>query len=226
MVTKELKSKAVKLRNAGHSYKYIHNELKISMSTLSSWFSGQPYKPNKYTLEKIRNGPIISAQKRINERIARTQVAWDKGAQQLGEITPRDLLMLGIGLYMGEGSKTNGIVRFSNADPLMVKLFISWMKNHFSLTDKHFALRVHSYPDVDTNKIEKYWLGVTKLPRECIRRTYIDTRSKIQAKSGKLPYGTAHVSVNAVGNSEFGVKLFRLIQGYTMAVTKKFAGIV
>ena len=226
MVPKATKEKALALRDAGHSYKFIEAKLGIRRSTLSGWFSGRPYNPNHYTLEKIRNGPKLSAQIRIRGRIERTQMAWSKAKEQLGELTPRDLFMLGVGLYMGEGSKTDGIIRFSNSDPSMVKIFIFWMKSHFGLSDLNFALRVHSYPDVDTIKIERYWLKITGLPKSCLRRTFIDTRKKISAKSGKLPYGTAHITICAAGNTEFGVHLSRLIHGYTIAVFEKYAGIV
>jgi hypothetical protein len=226
MVPKKIKQNAIKLRDAGHSYKYIEKSLGIPRSTLSGWFAGRPFNPNHYTLEKIRNGPKISAQKRIHERILRTQAVWDNAAANLGNLTDRDLLLLGIGLYMGEGSKTGSIVRFSNSDPLLIKVFLSWMKNHFGVANTNFALRVHSYLDVDITKVENYWLKTTGLPNSCLRPTFIEGRAKLSAKSGKLPYGTAHVTVLAAGNYKFGVQLFRSIQGYILTVTKKYAGFV
>lgn len=218
MVSKELKQKAFELRDAGHSYKFIGQGLGIRTSTLSGWFKARPFNPNQYTLDKIRNGPKISAQKRIEGRIQRTQQAWDKAKQDLGTLSSRDLLMLGIGLYMGEGSKTADILRFSNSDPLMIKTFLSWMRRVFNLKNENFALRVHSYPDINTEEVENYWLKIANLPKSCLRQTIIDTRIKIKEKSGKLPYGTVHITVCAAGNSDYGVNLFRLIQGYMKAV--------
>lgn len=221
MVSKELKQKAFNLRDAGHSYKFIEKELGIRRGTLSGWFQGRPFNPNQYTLDKIRNGPKVSAERRIQARIERTQKVWKKAKLELGDLSPRDLLMLGIGLYMGEGSKTGNIIRFANSDPAMVKIFIAWSKRIFHLTDNNFTLRVHSYPDINIREIEKYWLSVTHLPKSCLRRAMIDTRSKVKEKSGKLPYGTLHITVLAAGNSSHGVELFRLIQGYMKTIFEK-----
>ena len=212
MVSKELKQNAIALRDEGHSYKFIERKLGINRSTLSGWFKGRPFNPNQYTLDKIRNGPKVSAQKRIQHRIQNTQHAWDKAKQQVGTLTTRDLFMLGIGLYMGEGSKSVEIVRFSNADPNMIRTFITWMKNVFHLSNENFSLRIHSYPDINLNKVEQYWLSVTKLPQTALRRTIIDTRTtKVKEKIGKLPYGTAHITALAAGNSNYGVELFRVM---------------
>ncbi len=226
MVSKELKAEAFHLRKIGHSYKYIEAQLGISKSTLSGWFSGKEFTPNQFTLDKIANGPKISAQLRIKARVQRTLKIWQTAEQQLGTLTSRDLLILGIGLYMGEGSKTNSIVRFSNSDPLMIKLFIKWSTESFGVSSQNFALRIHTYPDANIGTVEKYWLKTTGLPKSSLRRTFIDKRTNKVQKSGKLPYGTAHLTIFAAGNTKHGVELFRLIEGYIRAVKQKYAGIV
>lgn len=218
MVSKELKQKATGLRDAGHSYKFIEKELGVGRSTLSGWFRGRLFNPNQYTLDKIRNGPKISAQKRIEERLRSTEEIWENARINLGTVSKRDLLMLGLGLYLGEGSKANRTLKIVNSDPLIIKIALRWFKELFALQEKNFSLRIHSYPDIDIRKVENYWLAVTNLPTYCLRRTLIDTRKKIAEKRGKLPFGTAHLTILAAGNRKNGVDLHRLIQGYMKAV--------
>ena len=89
MVSKKLKAKAFYLRKIGYSYKYIESQLGISKSTLSGWFSGKEFTPNQFTLDKIANGPKISAQLSIKARVQRTVKIWQTAEQQLGTRTPR-----------------------------------------------------------------------------------------------------------------------------------------
>ncbi|HYF04619.1 MAG TPA: hypothetical protein VEA59_00440 [Patescibacteria group bacterium] len=220
MVPKELKQKAYDLRDAGHSYKFIEKELGINRSTLSGWFARRPFNPNHYTLEKIRNGPKISAQKRIKQRLEHTALLLEKARNELGDVSNRDLFMLGLGLYLGEGAKSYDHIKISNADPLIIKLAIKWFRSIFSLIDNNFSLRIHSYPDLDIKQVEQFWLSATNLPVRCLRRTIIDDRQKVLGKRGKLPYGTAHLTVLAAGNPDHGVTLARLIRGYMKAVTE------
>ena len=220
MVPKELKQKAISLRDEGHSYKFIEKKLGIRRGTLSGWFKGRPFNPNQYTLDKIRNGPKVSAMKRIAARIASTERIWQKARIELGELSARDLFLLGLGLYLGEGAKQHDHIKIFNADPLIINLAIKWFRQTFSLTEKNFSLRIHSYPDIDIGVVEKFWLTTTKLPETCLRRTIIDKRQKVSGKRGKLPYGTAHLTVLAAGNRDNGVNLSRLIHGYMKAVSE------
>ncbi len=217
MISKRLKAQATALRDLGHSYKYIEKELGINRSTLSGWFKWRPFSPNQHTLDKIKNGPKVSAAKRTRERLERTSSARQDAKILLGTLSPRDILLLGIGLYMGEGSKSGDIVRFSNSDPRMVRLFIYWSKQALQVTNVHLRLRVHSYPDLNTAEIEKYWLQQTGLPKSCLTKTLIDTRQKTKEKSGKLPFGTVHITICAAGDSRYGVHLFRFIEGLMLA---------
>ena len=52
------------------------------------------------------------------------QKAKEEARKEIGEITKRDLFMLGIGIYIGEGAKTFDIVRVINADPKIIKFTV------------------------------------------------------------------------------------------------------
>lgn len=133
-------------------------------------------------------------------------------------LTDRDLFMLGLGLYIGEGSKTQYHVRLVNSDPKVVRLFIKWLYA-LGLSSKHITLRVHLYPESDVKAAEKYWLGETHLPHSCLQKASIDMRaSKDRKRSGTHQFGTAHVTVRANGKKEFGVALSRDISAYMAEV--------
>lgn len=219
MDRKELKEKAIELRNKGYSYTGISQKIPVAKSTLSDWLSGLDYIPNKETLDKIGKARIASSafKKQAKEEAissAKTQAEIDVGA-----ITKRDLFMLGTGLYLGEGTKTHNNVRVINANPKIIVLAIRWFREICGLKMDNFRIRLHVYPDSNVEECERYWSVETKLPKSGFYKAHIDTRKdKKNFKKRKLLFGTAHLSVKSNGKKEFGVVLSRIINAWTEKV--------
>ena len=209
------KEKAILLRKKGYSYNMIKERLGISKSTLSCWFKEMPFTPNAIAIKRIKEGPFISGARRHNERVQNIIRAKELAREELGEISKRDLWMIGIGLYIGEGAKTYEITRIINSDPKVIKLAIKWFKDVCNLKNANILCRIHLYPDNNIKECLDYWARETKLPIRNFQKTQIDYRNN---KSGKkkrmLPYGTAHVTIRSNGNSDFGVNLHRRITGW------------
>jgi hypothetical protein len=76
-------------------------------------------------------------------------------------------------------------------------------------------LLLRLYPDNDIDECKQYWQNITDLPLENFRWVSIDSRSnKSRSAKGKLPHGTAHVTVRANGDPDKGVKLYRKLNGW------------
>jgi hypothetical protein len=45
-------------------------------------------------------------------------------------------------LYAGEGSKTDGDVRFANTDPAMMRFFCAWLRHFFVIDEARLRVRV------------------------------------------------------------------------------------
>lgn len=222
-----LRDKAVRLRKRGWSYNIISRRLGVSRSTLSGWLKHAPYSPNQAVLKRIRTGPRISGERRRAKRIAETREAKNLACDEIGQVSKRDLLMLGIGLYIGEGVKQNEQVRFANSDPAVIKTIMRWFRSICGVPNEHFRITVHSYPDIPMKKVLSYWSVVTELPQSQFLRTQVDHRASKRINKGKLPYGTLHITVNACGNKELGVMLHRRIMGWIETVyNKTIAGVV
>lgn len=129
--------------------------------------------------------------------------------------------MLGLGVYIGEGSKSHGITKVVNSNPRIIKLCLKWLKEVFDLTDKNFRVRIHLYPDNNLNETLQFWSRELKIPLGQFQKTQIDTRTgKKMFKRGKLPYGTAHVTVRSLGRPEHGVFLQRRINAWIERVMR------
>lgn len=213
------KKQATVLRVSGYSYSYISEELGISKSTLSSWFKDFPYKPNEETLKKARQGQIKYGQIKKQERINETKELLERGKNEVGDISDRDLFMVGLGLWLGEGSKTNEQIRLANSDPNIIKLWIKWLYVVCKLSPNNITVRMHLYKDSDENLCFLFWQRITQLNKDSFRKTQFDSRhNKRPEKKDMLAYGTLHVSVISANNPDLGVKLHRRLKGWVSAI--------
>jgi len=76
----------------------ISYKLGLAKSTLSCWLKEIPYKPNEKVLKRIQLAPAKSAEIIHNRKVANISKIKNLAKKELGEITKRDLWLLGIGL--------------------------------------------------------------------------------------------------------------------------------
>ncbi len=215
------KQKAIKLREAGMSYSLIAKELSLSKSTLSNWLKDVPYTPNEEVLIRTSNGRGAYGIRRRELRLRETIELKQIGAEEIGAITKRDLWMLGLGLWIGEGSKTMEQIRLVNSDAKVIQLFMRWLREICELQNNNITIAMHLYPDSNETLSRAYWMDVTKLPFEQFRKTQIDKRlDKKQSKIGKIPHGTLHITVASGKNPDKGVRLYRRMMGWVSAIMK------
>ena len=218
-----LKQNAIKLRKAGYSYNMISKKLNVAKSTLSNWLTNIPFIPNKEVLQRVGEAKLKSAlykQKIKFENITRMK---NEAAKEIGGISLRDLFMLGIGLYLGEGSKSHEEVRIVNADPTIIKLSMKWLTKFGGVRKEHLRVAIHGYPDHDIDELVNFWSKELHMPVKQFIKTQIDTRlNKSTLKRRKLPYGTAHVYVRGGGTLLWGVRnLHRKIMGWIETTIKQ-----
>jgi|SRR3989344_4425076 len=211
----KLREDAERLRDQGYSYNMITEALGISKSTMSYWFKDRHFTPNHQVLERIKYGPIKSGAQRHNLKVREIKRLKKVGIEEIGKLSKRDLWMLGLGLYIGEGSKTTENIRIINSDPAVIKAAIKWLKDVCVLSEKNITIRLFLYPDNNEDRAIQYWQMVTELPLANFRKAYIDQREdKKNANRRKLPYGTAHLNVVSNGDPSKGVALYRKINGW------------
>jgi len=73
-------------------------------------------------------------------------------------------------------------------------------------------VRLHLYPDSNKKESIEYWSKSINIPINQFSKPTIDVRTnKKSSNNGKLPFGTAHVSIKSLGNKDLGVYLHRRI---------------
>lgn len=214
------KQQAINLRHHGWSYSDISRQLNVPKSTLSGWLHNIPYIPNATVQNRISTGRGLYGIRRQYAKQEETEHLRKEGRREVGVMSKRDLWMVGLGLWLGEGSKTLEQIRLVNSSPGIIRLFLRWLREVCELDDNNITVAMHLYPDSDIEKSQEYWATITGLSLDRFRKTQIDRRpNKNMNKSGLSPFGTLHVTVVSNGDSERGVRLFRRLKGWVSGVT-------
>ncbi|MDP1707104.1 MAG: hypothetical protein Q8L30_00910 [bacterium] len=214
-----IREKALALRRSGFSYKYISSETGLSKSTLSGWLTEIPYTPNEETVATFGKARAAASARRAELRQKSIQEIRRVATKDIGGISRRDLFMFGLGLYMGEGCKTNSQIRVMNSDQRVIHVMITWFRM-LGVEKRQIKLRLHLYPDNDVKQCLQFWSRTTSIPVSQFQKHQIDRRVDKKAKMRrKLPFGTAQLTVQGGGRKEYGVLFFRKIQLWNEAVS-------
>ncbi len=215
----KLKSEAIKMREAGYSYGMINEKIGVPKGTLSEWFKDKPFVPNKEVLKRIQYGPILNGQRRHDKKVEEVLRMRSVGREEIGQLSKRDFMMFGLGLYVGEGSKAFEDIQIANANPAVIKVMTRWFVEVLNMDLSNITLTMHLYPDNNEKEAKDFWQKTTGLPAGNFRKTYIDVRqNKSKFRKNKLPYGTAYIRIKSNGDPEKGVRLHRKLQGWMQAV--------
>ena len=137
-----MREQAIDLRRQGWSYKMILEQIKVSKSTLSLWLRDVPMETEVIIEERHRVGRAKRAKNTsryyLQKRIAAQREADIRYCELIdSSFSNRELFLLGLALYWGEGAKTGSNVSVSNSDPEVIKLFMHWMKQCFGIIPIH-----------------------------------------------------------------------------------------
>lgn len=213
-----VREKALALRRRGFSYAHISSETGLSKSTLSGWLTEVPYTPNKETIMAFGKARAAASARRAELRQKSIQEIRKTAVKDIGRISRRDLFVFGLGLYLGEGCKTNSQIRVMNSDSRIIQATIAWFRM-LGVEKKQIKLRLHLYPDSNVTHSLQFWSRTTSIPLSQFQKHQIDSRIDKKAKKRhKLPFGTVQLTVQSGGKKEYGVIFFRKIQLWSEAI--------
>lgn len=193
-----LRRQAVELRKAGKSYNQIRDVLGVSKSTLNGWLKQYPLTEEQrealkgniaFRIEKYRQTMQLKRDKKLSQYYAEAR-------KKLLPLSKRDLLIAGIFLYWGEGSKTvKGQLVIANTDPSLIQFALIWITKALEIPKEKINILVHLYKDMDTEEALNYWSDILKIPRSQFSKPYIKDSllSKIDYKG--YGHGTCNLRV-------------------------------
>ncbi|MEK7574849.1 MAG: hypothetical protein AAB511_01305 [Patescibacteria group bacterium] len=218
------KEKAHALRQQGRGINEIAGMLNASASTVSYWCKN--IELTKDQVNRLRQKQkiagikalLVTFEKKRLQRLLSVQSLMSQGKQEVGLIKKRELFLLGLALYWGEGYKRgNDEVGFTNSDSKIIRLIILWFKICYHVSPDRFILRV-SINELHKDRAQKvlqYWVAETSLPQSQFTKTsFIITKSKKIYSDPEKHFGTLRIKVRK------GTNLKRQILGSLEALSE------
>jgi hypothetical protein len=104
----------------------------------------------------------------------------------------RVLKIAGVMLYWGEGSKRGSTVALSNSDPIMVKVFVKFLRRICGVDESRLRVGLHYYKDQDPTALVDFWAKTTRIPKNQFDKPYLHHRRVGSYKTRSL-YGTVAI---------------------------------
>lgn len=213
----EEKIKAIRMRKRGCTYRQILNEVGVSKSTISGWL--RDIELTSRQKEKLLQGREISryagAKAQQRKRIERTEEIMSNARKELPSLSKNEIFLPGLMLYWAEGAKSNETIKFSNSDPLMIKLMMRWFRDICDVPEEKFRIALHIHELLSRKNAEEYWSKITGVPLNQFQKTFVKPTSLGQRKN-ILYNGTCIICV-------FDKSLFRRMHGWKAGFLEKIS---
>ena len=145
----------------------IAERLGVSKSSVSLWVRDVPFTPSKR-----RYGPQRRPHPGHLRKLEQIEQLDQKGLARVAEFGEEGFFAAGIALYAGEGSKTDGQIRFANSDPGMMRFFCLWLRAFFAIDESRLRVSVYLHQGLDLNAAEQHWSNVTGVPTSQFTKPY------------------------------------------------------
>jgi hypothetical protein len=196
----EEKKAAIRLREQGHSMNEIVRALKVSKASVSLWVRDVVLTPLQRTSLSARGFSIDVIEKRRLSRISHTKERrislMKKAGDDIQTLSARELWLIGISLYWGEGGKTHrGMARIANSDPAVIKIMMRFFREICLVPEEKFQGHVHTFSHLNKTVAENYWSAISGIPVKQFYKSYVKQSIATKNKRDTLPYGTFQIYV-------------------------------
>jgi hypothetical protein len=181
----------------------IAKQIGVSKASVSLWVRDIELTPEQEAAllarNPVRNGQLRGMRVR-RERCREQRIAAQQHGRELARRRDPEHVA-GCMLYWAEGSKARNVAQLVNADPDLVRRFLTFLRTSYGVPDERVALSVNCFlgNGVDLDEIQDWWLARLDLPASCLRKAVVNRPSSAskRLKGNILPYGTARISVHS-----------------------------
>ncbi len=225
MAKSDKRIEARNLRRKGWSIKAIARHIGVSKSSASVWClnikltSAQRDLLYRNAIEAGHKGRMIGAE--MNRKKKQERIDYNKwlGIQEIGTLTRRDLLLAGIGLYWGEGTKKSALA-LVNSDPRLILFMFRWFKEIMHIKDEAFMPRIfiNEMHRPREQQIRDFWEKLLNLPKNQFGKiTFLKRKNKKIYENYNSYYGI--LSLKICRGTELKYRILGLIEA--LGNTKK-----
>ncbi|MFI5821463.1 hypothetical protein ACIA8I_20560 [Streptomyces rishiriensis] len=200
----DLRDRARELRLQGWTYDRIQVELGCSKSSISLWVRDLPKPERRTSAEQARLATRLRWEHELAVRDEARQRTKAAAAEQIGEMSARDLFVAGVALYWAEGSKDKPYARresvlFVNSDPGVIRLYLSWL-NLLGVGPERLTYRLMIHMTADVRSAERYWAELVGIDASALQKTTIKKHNPKTVRKN-------------VGENYRGCLVIRVLQG-------------
>lgn len=146
----------------------IAKQLSVPKSTLSYWLKDLPLSERR-VLELRREAwsrgeasRELFRQTMRKKREAREADMYGEIVKKFKRISSESLFVVGLMLYLAEGSKRNDYtIALSNTDSQLIKFFIWWLRKFLGIKNKDMRMQLHLYENMNVRREQGFWLQLT-----------------------------------------------------------------
>ena len=229
MAKYELRLQARKLRAKGTSVREIAKQVGVSKGTASIWVRDiilsveQLEKLNKSAEIKRDRGRFLGAFKQKQKWQEEMQQAKEDGKSILEDLSSRELLIAGLALYWGEGSKKKRTIEFCNSDPKMIQFLLVWLEASFDIhkADITCWVSINQIHQEREQRVKDYWAEITAIPLSQFTGTsFKKVVNKKVYENFEDHFGTLFFRVKSP--ARYYKRIIGLIDGLYQVVEEKF----
>ncbi|HVF19281.1 MAG TPA: hypothetical protein VNA14_03450 [Mycobacteriales bacterium] len=156
------------LRAAGLTIKEVAASVGVPPGTVYGWVRDIPGPPRSAWRPAVRRTKGALHVRKLAE-IAECET-WER--ERVAALSEDAFFAAGIALYAGEGSKTDGSVKFVNTNPAMIAYFLRWLRTFWEVDESRLRASLYLHEDLDLDAAVAYWRELTGIPAEQFTKPY------------------------------------------------------
>lgn len=182
----------------------IASNLEVSKASASNWCRDiELSKEQKEALNKIKHrgsyiGRMKGAEVNRQKKLSSIKKSQEEAEKELSTVSKKELLILGVGLFWGEGSKSGSRFVFINSDPTMVRVMYIILLRVVGISKDRFSATVQineiHRPRIDI--VLNFWSSLLNLPLSQFGRPYfVKVKPKKKYENHDNYYGILRLKV-------------------------------
>lgn len=223
----EVRAQARELHGRGMDYEEIASRLGVSKSSVSLWVRDLPT-PSRLTYEECRKRSVAGTRRYWEaERPARDaarSATRDAAAAEIGQLSEREILLIGAIAYWCEGTKSkphrrHECVVFTNSDPRLIVFFLRFLARA-GYPRSQLAFRIYIHENADIEAAQQFWLNATGASPDQFRRPTLKRHNPktVRRNVGAAYHGCLRIDVPRSGD------LYRRIDGWIAGIAIATSG--
>ena len=220
----DLRERALELRAQGWSVNDLAIELGVAKSTAHAWVKHLPLdRDTERARRKQEHAALMAAGRwdaKRRERDRRQAEVHAAAAEAVGELSDRDVLLIGAAIYWCEGAKSKPWRRldrltFINSDPGLISLFLRFLAV-CGREAESVSYRVHIHETADAEAAVEWWATRLQVPASAFQPPTIKRHAPAtrRANIGGDYHGCLAVSVSR------SRELYWRVEGVMAALTR------